>query len=225
MTRIYLGGGGSEQDEGALWDEVFLPGRRVAVWPFAVPAGPARRGSVEWFTSALRDRGDITVEAWGVEESGDDVDRLDRTDVVAIPGGNTFDLLHQLRERRLLGALADFAARGGAVYGGSAGAILLGADIAIAEVEDANDAGVRDTRGLDLLAGAVVRPHYQPSQDEDLTTWSREHQQVVLAIPERAGVVVSGSSARSVGPEAVEVFTPDGRSSRPEGAEWGLGAV
>ncbi|WP_284043324.1 hypothetical protein [Actinoplanes sp. M2I2] len=34
---IFLGGGGSEKDEARLWDEVFRPGARLAVWPHAMP--------------------------------------------------------------------------------------------------------------------------------------------------------------------------------------------
>ena len=49
---------------------------------------------------------------------------------VYIGGGNTFTLLHLLRASGLDLALKQFALNGGATYGGSAGAILLEADIA-----------------------------------------------------------------------------------------------
>ncbi|WP_432540715.1 Type 1 glutamine amidotransferase-like domain-containing protein [Kineococcus sp. SYSU DK002] len=226
MTGTYLGGGGSEHDEAALWDEVFTPGQRVSVWPFAMPLGPARTGSVQWLAGALRARGDFTLDPWGLDGADTDcrAERLHRSDVVAIPGGNTFDLLHHLQRHDLLSALDGFLDRGGRVYGGSAGAVLLGANIALAEVEDPDDAGVSDTRGLDRLAGAVVRPHYQPAQDDDLQQWAEAHQQVVLALPERSGVVVTGATARNVGPEAVQVFSPSGQRARPAGTTWDLRA-
>lgn len=223
MTGVYLGGGGSEHDEAALWDEVFTPGQHVSTWPFAVPRGAARNGSTQWFTRALQARGTFTIDAWGLE--GDDdhsVQRLHRSQVVAIPGGNTFDLLHHLQQHDLVSALNVFLDRGGRVYGGSAGAVLLGADIAIAEVEDRNDAGVQDTRGVDRLAGAVVRPHYQPAQDAALQRWAHQHHQLVLALPERSGIAVSGATARNVGPDAVHVFTPAGRHDHPAGAVWSI---
>ncbi|WP_432489160.1 Type 1 glutamine amidotransferase-like domain-containing protein [Kineococcus sp. SYSU DK018] len=228
MTGIYLGGGGSEHDEAALWDEVFAPGQRVSIWSFAMPLGAARTGSVQWLSGALRTRGDFTIDAWGLEGTDTDrsAERLHRSQVVAIPGGNTFDLLHHLQQSDLLSALDAFLDGGGRVYGGSAGAILLGADIAIAEAEDSNDAGVSDTRGLDRLAGAVVRPHYQPAQDSELQQWAKAHQQVVLALPERSGVVVTGTAehvaARNVGPEPVRVFGPTGHYTHPAGTTWDL---
>lgn len=224
MTKFYLGGGGNERDEAALWDEAFIPGQRVSIWPFAMTLGPARTDSVRWLTGALRTRGDFSVDAWGLDDTDTDYSsgRLHRSDVLAIPGGNTFELLHHLQQHDLLTAIGTFLDGGGRVYGGSAGAILLGADIAIAEVEDPNDADVRNTRGLDLLAGAVVRPHYRPAQDSDLQHWAQSNQQTVLALPERSGVVVTGMMARNVGPDAIHVFSPTGQRVRPAGATWDL---
>lgn len=227
MKRLYLGGGGSEHDEAALWDEAFTPGQRVSIWPFAMPAGAARTGSVQWFNSALRARGDFTIDAWGLDDTngsvGDSMQRLCRSDVLAIPGGNTFDLLQHLQQHQLLQVLHGFLAAGGSVYGGSAGAVLLGADIAIAAAADPNDAGLTDTGGLDFLSGAVVYPHYEPSQDGELQQWSHQHQRSVLALPERSGVIVTELQARNVGPDAVLTFTLDGgqHTHRP-GASWTL---
>ncbi len=68
----------------------------------------------------------------------------------------------------------------------------------------------------------MVRPHYQPAQDAELQQWAKAHQQVVLALPERSGVVVNGTTARNVGPEAVQVFTPNGQQARPAGVTWDL---
>lgn len=225
MTQIHLGGGGSEHDEAALWDEVFVPGRRVSLWPFATPTGAARDGSVGWFTRALRERGEFTLDVWGLDgaDGSERTEDLHLSQVVAIPGGNTFDLLHHLRQHDLLQALNEFLDGGGRVYGGSAGAVLLGADITIAEGEDPDDVGVTDTRGLDRVGGAVVRPHYTDALDADLQRWAREHDRVVLALPERSGVVIEGRTARNVGPEPVVVFTPNARLGRPAGSVWDFG--
>ena len=229
MTRIYLGGGGSEHDEAALWDEAFTSGQRVSIWPFAVAPGPARTASVQWLSSALHARGDFTIDAWAVDSNDEDhsAQRLLASQVLAIPGGNTFDLLHHLHQHDLINAVEDFLAAGGQVYGGSAGAVLLGADIALAEAEDPDDAGVEDTRGLDRLAGAVVRPHYRSAQDAELQQWAQQHQQVVLALPERSGLVITDTEGRiqgrNTGPEAVRVFTPTGRHTHQSGTTWTLG--
>ncbi|WP_328295253.1 Type 1 glutamine amidotransferase-like domain-containing protein [Kineococcus sp. NBC_00420] len=222
---VHLGGGGDEHDEALLWDEVFLPGRRVALWPFAMAPGAQRDGSVRWFRAALAARGEFTVQAWGVGQDGEDGGDGDLTgvDVVALPGGNTFDLVQEIRQRGLWQPLRTFLDGGGLVYGGSAGAVLLGADIAIAEGLDPNHAGVTDTHGFDRVAGAVLRPHHEPSLTAELRHWSRRHGRVVIGLPERSGLVSDGTRARAVGPEPLHLVTPDGAERElPAGTTWRL---
>jgi dipeptidase E len=211
---IYLGGGGSEHDEVRLWDEVFVPGQRLTVWPDAVPR--SRWAAVErWLIEALTPRGDFTIEVSGSLASGGRA-----PDVLVIPGGNTFDLLAARREA--LSELPAFLARGGRVYGGSAGAILLGADIAIAGILDPDDAALTDTRGADLLSGHVVYPHFTADQEATARRWAATRAVPVLAIPEVAGVVVAGGLAHNTGPDPVHVFTPDAVERHEPGATWPL---
>lgn len=208
---IYLGGGGSEQDETRLWDEVFTVGQRLAVWPHAMPR--SRWSAVErWLIEALAPRGDFTIEMAGPAPL--------TGDVLVIPGGNTFDLLAARREA--LAELPAFLERDGRIYGGSAGAILLGADIAVAGILDSNDAGLTDTRGADLLSGHVVYPHYTAGQESTARQWATDHAVAVLAIPESAGVVVDGPLARNTGPEPVYVFTAAGADLHHPGETWSL---
>src|SRR5690606_17175045 len=121
-----------------------------------------RRGSAEWMTTALAARGRFVVDAWHSPEHGER--SLRGVDIVAVPGGNTFDLAHTLCSAGLLEILHDHLRRGGDYYGGSAGAILAGRDVGIAATADPNDVGLRDTFGLDLLSGADVLPHYTVEQ-------------------------------------------------------------
>jgi dipeptidase E len=211
---IFLGGGGSEHDEALLWDELFTPGQRVVVWPFAQADPAGRRATGQWFAAALAARGDFTIDTWidGPRPG------LERADVLVVPGGNTFDLLGHLREYDLLTAARKFR---GHLYGGSAGAILIGADIAIAAGLDADDTGLDDTSALDLLSGCVVHPHYGPAYEDAARSWSRRHDVTVIGIPERAGVIVDGDRARATGP--VEVFTAGRSHAYGPGDSWSLG--
>ncbi|KAH6647867.1 class I glutamine amidotransferase-like protein [Truncatella angustata] len=207
----YLGGGGSEDDESLLWDLVFQPPQRVAVWPYAMPPSKIP-DTMRWIKRALSKRGDFEVE---IGETAPDFG-LARADVLAIPGGNTFDLLAWVQQNDLEQSVKDFLARGGKVYGGSAGAILLGADIAICDVEtgglDVNKIGLKDTRSLNLLSGAVVFPHYDPVDAAYVFTcqkWADENHVVVVAIPEKSGVAVDGETGYlNTGPEDVVLFKP-----------------
>lgn len=217
---IHLGGGGSERDEAKLWAEAFPPGARVAVWPFAQSNPAERRYAGEWFTGALAALGPLTVDVWLTPEDHDP--SLQDVDVVAIPGGNTFSLLHTLREARLLPALHDHLGRGGGLYGGSAGAVLVGADIGIALAADPNDVGLVDTTALDLLHGMDVLPHYTDDQLGAARDHHRRTGRPVLALPERSGIVLTGVTARNAGPDPVHVITRDGSVEHAAAVPWSL---
>lgn len=177
-------------------------------------------------SSKLTCRGDFTVDAWLDEDSGLAVrqGRLDLSQVLVLPGGNTFHLLRYLQRYDLFDVITDFLAAGGRVYGGSAGAIVLGADVAIAASVDRDAPGGGTTQGLDLLVGAVVHPHYDDGQADEVQRWAREHGRPVLALPERSGLVVEQGNARNVGPEAVHLVSGTGVHTHPAGAMWRLSA-
>ena len=223
MGAIYLGGGGSERDEAQLWDAAFATPARVVVWPFAHRATADREAAGEWFTQALGQRGLVDIETWTEAESHSPRE-LDRVDVVAIPGGNTFDLLHTLLIADLLPLLTAFLDRGGRAYGGSAGAVLMGADIGIASVADANDVRLRRTGGLNLVAGLDVLPHYTAGHAGFARDHHRDHGRAVLCIPQSGGVVVTGGTGWNPGPSAVHVITATTTATYRQGDRWELTA-
>ena len=74
---------------------------------------------------------------------------LDDADIVVDPVGNTFDLLRLLRSHGLPDSPRGFLATGGKVHTGSAGVVIVGADIGLADVDcdgiDENRFGMKDT--------------------------------------------------------------------------------
>jgi dipeptidase E len=207
-TRLYLGGGGSPEQEAALWRLFLRPSRRVVCWPQALP--PDRHEVAEtWLRRALLPYDVPRVETWS-DLAGRSADDLDpETDVVFVLGGNTFDLLDHLQRSDALGLAPEHVARGGVFFGSSAGAVLAGADIAVAGFADPNDAAVADTRGLGLLGDAIVRPHYTPDDRDEAWEWCARGF-TVLGIPEAGGLAVVDGVGHCAGPDPVEVVTESG---------------
>lgn len=82
-------------------------------------------------------------------------------DVIFVCGGNTFDYLDRIRKTGLDKFLIDFAKKNKSIYVGvSAGSILAGPDISIAENEDLNNIGLVDLKGL-CLTDYIIYPHYK----------------------------------------------------------------
>ena len=191
-----------------MWRLFLRPSRRVVCWPQALPAD--RHDVAEtWLRRALLPYDVPRVEMWS-DLAGRTPDELDpEVDVVFVLGGNTFDLLDHLQSRDALGLASEHVSLGGVFFGSSAGAVLAGADIAVAGFADPNDAGVTDTRGLGLLGGAIVRPHYTPDDRDEAWRWT-ERGFTVLGIPEDGGLAVIDGVAHSPGPGAVELVTASG---------------
>ncbi|KAH8170481.1 peptidase family s51 domain-containing protein [Sarocladium implicatum] len=216
---LYLGGGGSADDEGNLWNEAFQPSQRIVIWPFAQPRD-RWDGTLEWFTSAMAKRGGLSsTSLFGSISLVDTVPGggLEAADIVVIPGGNTFELLGILRSHGLLDELRSFIERGGKAYGGSAGSILMGADIGLADVErggmDPNPIALQDTQGVGFMGDIAVYPHWDPeSTNVGYEAWAKETRSRVFCLPEKSGVVVDleKRTVTNKGPEEVMIFSPEG---------------
>jgi dipeptidase E len=161
-TRILLGGGGSADDERPIFERfsAWIGEGRVLYLPIA--AEQPGSAHLAWVTSVLTPLGVHHVDMW-TTLAGHDPAELTAYAGLFIGGGNTYWLLHQLRTEGFVAAIRDFAQQGGVVYGGSAGAIVLGANIATCAHIDHNDVGITDTHGLNLLDGQAVWCHYQAS--------------------------------------------------------------
>jgi len=185
VARIHLGGGGSADDESALWQCMLHDGMRIAYWPFALEP-------------SSYDAADL-----GQRSEHD----LDGVDLLWVGGGNTYALLDHVRSTGWVDLVRAHVLRGGAYYGGSAGAVLAGADIDVARFADPNDVGLTDTTGLCLLGRAIVRPHWTDDADSRIEAWgwATRLDCDVLAIPDDAGVVVVDGLATNVGPARVDV--------------------
>ncbi|MBI1376634.1 MAG: hypothetical protein GC157_04015 [Frankiales bacterium] len=215
-TTLYLGGGGSADDERALWSEFVEPGARIVLWPFAVPRSGHDRVRL-WLAQSLEPWDGVRLSTWTDLAERRPAELAD-VDVLFVAGGNTFDLLDHVQRTGWLAPTREHVLAGGAYYGGSAGAVLAGADIDVASFADPNDAGVTDTRGLDLLGGAIVRPHATPHDIDECASWSARTGRPVLALPERGGLVVRDGVGRSVGPDDAYAVTGDGLLMLPPDA-------
>lgn len=146
-----------------------------------------------------------TIEAWDTPEASPGA--LDHVEVVAIPGGDTFHLLHELRNSGLIDTLRHHIDAGGAIYGGSAGAIRAGRDIAIALIADTNDTDLDTFRALDYLDGIDILPHYTDDGEAAAQAHSSSTGRPLLCFPENSNVIALASGKlRNVGPSDAYVI-------------------
>ena len=136
--------------------------------------------------------------------TGEDEAALLASDAIFLGGGNTFYLLHALRERKLLGKLRAYVKDGGLLMGLSAGSILMTPNVSTAEVPgldaDDNDVGIKDYSALGLVP-FEFSPHYEGGRrvDAELLSHSKRSKRPIYACADGEGIVVRDGTIRFVG--------------------------
>ncbi|MGE5222441.1 MAG: Type 1 glutamine amidotransferase-like domain-containing protein [Omnitrophica WOR_2 bacterium] len=204
-------GGGDEHDS-YLMDEIFtgwLGKGRLLYLPTALIYPAAMASGCRWMQSTMAAFGITAIEAW-IDLAGKAAPDLYQYDAVYIGGGNTFYLLKELRTYGLDRALVEFARQGKPIYGGSAGAIILGSDITSCEHIDHNIVGLKDYHGLDLALGHTIWCHYTPQDSERIESYVRRSGIPSIGLTEKTGAYRSGSHLYAVGAEPAAYFTSQG---------------
>ena len=190
----------------------FTAGVRHAVFiPFAAVTLP-------WDEYARRVQEAIGFPLHGVEE-------LAHADLVIVGGGNTFQLLRECRERKLLGEIGARITGGNARYLGWS----AGANLACPTIKTTNDMPIVDPGSLDAL-GLIpfqINPHYLnvrmpghhgETRDERLAEFVRANPGLpVIALPEGDWVRVSGAAIELGGRHPARWFE-HGKDPAPRGA-------
>jgi peptidase E len=213
MTPIraayYLGGGGSEWEERAVWRRFLdaMRGPQLVYVPVALGTdATVLAGATRWFQEALcRYHSDKAVEVSICR----DFALLDPNvgDGVFIGGGNTFALRDAIVSARAERVICQFSEAGKPVYGGSAGATVLGLFVDISDNQE-NDNPPVNPSGLNLLGGMVCTCHYRPAQDARIESYVITRRCTVLAIPEDSGAIVMPGLIEAIGSSPVTIFGP-----------------
>ncbi len=160
---------------------------------FGSDCGPVERGYVEESKKELIQLGInhkniIDFDA----DSPPNPKNLKSINVVYICGGNTFYLLSKIRETKFDRIIPDLI-KGGAVYVGvSAGSILAGPNIDIAEPFDANDIGIKDLTALNLT-NIIVSPHYTEKDKNIVEKYKRKEKFSVIPLTDLQALSIEGN--------------------------------
>jgi dipeptidase E len=169
MPRLLLASWGI----GALADFVGRPASEVRV--AFVPTAAADFPDAEFLQA---DRARLRALGYRVTDldlvglgPGEVADRLRDADVLYVTGGNTFMLLHHMRQSDLTALLPGALADGLLYVGVSAGAVVVGPDCEpVSEIDDLDAVPeLESTAGLGLV-DCVVLSHYGAEDDMPLFT-------------------------------------------------------
>lgn len=208
--QLFLSGGGNEEDS-RLIDEYFLsalPNKKILYVPIAMTKTFSFEQCYDWITSTLPNcsRDDVWIDMATKLDMVSFSD-LFSYDAVYLGGGNTFYLLDTLRKTGFDQKLKEFFLAGRCIYGGSAGAIVLGGSIETASFFDSNDPKIERLDGLGLVQNYLIWPHYEPVHDLLVERLSaRNSKMSIIAMPERGGVRIFDEKIESIGRDSSYIF-------------------
>jgi dipeptidase E len=210
-TRIMFAGGGDEHDSRPL-DEIFarwLGKGRLLYLPTALMHLSNQQAGYRWIKRTFAPLGVTAIDAW-MDLAGKTAQDLEPYAGVYVGGGNTFFLLQQVRMHGLDQALEAFARAGKPIYGGSAGAIILGQDITSCAHIDQNVIGLGDFGGLNLALGHTIWCHYTSKDAKRVQDYVQRTGVPSLALSEKSGAYRLGDALYAAGSEPLALYTLGG---------------
>lgn len=200
---IFLAGGGGAEDS-RLLDERFVRAldltKPLVYIPNAMQSRPYQ-SCLEWFRSVVIPLGVTEIEMW------DDLHPRYQVAAIAgvyIGGGDAVKLLKELRRSDFDAYLSEAVQNGIPLYGGSAGAIVLGEDIRTAP--EAKGLATSEAAGLKMIDSYSIVCHYRPEDEKTTQTLAKTLRQYIIAIPERAGGQLAESVLTDYGTEPLSIF-------------------
>jgi len=122
-------------------------------------------------------------------------EEIEYADVIYVCGGNTFYLLQQIRKSGFDKLLIDYQ---GVYVGMSAGSIVVGPNIEVAEPFDENDVNLLDTTGMNFVNFAVI-PHYQNKDPEIIESLKNQANYDLITITDNQAVLVINDNIKIIG--------------------------
>ena len=205
MKLILNGGGKGDlvKDARNLLNSLIDHNKKILWIPLAWP-DPTYEGCFEFMTGELSD-----VDKLGIDmiKSTDELMSKNFTDYacIYIGGGNTYKLLNDFKISGAFEKIKKYLLEDdGIVYGGSAGAILFGKDLDSCNTDDANEVGLVDNTGFDMINGYSLLCHYT-NREPERTELSRKYllelskTKPIYALPEEDSIFVNDGKIEFIG--------------------------
>ena len=114
-------------------------------------------------------------------------------DIIYVCGGNTFHYLYKMRKINFNKEIKKLAKQRICYFGISAGSILAGPRIDIAQVGhgDKNDVKLKDLTGL-KLTDTIIYPHYSKQDEGEIKKFEKQNKCQILRLTDRQALLIKG---------------------------------
>lgn len=205
--KLILSGGGSIEQTKEL-DKFFISllskNKKVLYIPIAKKTRPLEE-CLEWIKKCLNAFGFNNIKMWA-NLKGKKIEDVKDFGAIYIGGGNTYSLLKDLKEMGFIDILREYIKKGGVVYGGSAGAAILGKNIITVSFLDDNKVNLKDLNALNLIKDYCICCHYEKSHDQKIKNIIDKFKIKAIALPEGCGLYVEDNKIIVKGKGSAFVF-------------------
>ena len=210
--RIFLCGGGcGEQtiDANKKLNSIIDHSKPILYIPLAMKS-ERYSSCYEWIKGELKD---VDVPNIDMVVSGDDLfnKNLENYSALFIGGGNTFKLLKDLKDSGSFEKIKVFIENNGIVFGGSAGAIILGQCIDTCKYADKNEVDLKDLMGFDVVSYFSFLCHFT-NQDKEKTELNKNYllelskEEKIIALPEEDTIYYENGKFEIIGNRPFYIF-------------------
>ena len=202
--KLYLSGGGTEN---FLWRHIFKDVKSIVYIPLAWPNDDFQ-SCLKWFKSLNTKISQLNIDM--LTNPKKQSFNLSKYDLIFIGGGNTFKLLKKLKDSKFDKELIKFYKNGGKIYGGSAGAIIWGANIEIAFIckdKDKNLVNLKDTFGFNIIKNHDIQCHFEDDQIKEHQEYITKTNRNIIAIPEGSALLVEKGEFKVIGFKPITLIT------------------
>jgi len=130
----------------------------------------------------------------------DTIDKIFKSDVIYLSGGNTYYFLNNLKKRYFITRLRRYVQNGGCIIGLCAGAIMMANDISAAQFGGKDIVGLSNLSSLALVDFNFM-PHWNKSSKylEDIKKYSNNTGNIVYTCNDGDGIVVINNELQFYG--------------------------
>ncbi len=209
MGILFLSGGG-DRNQTLEIDKQFAAevnrGKPILYIPVAMDQEHISYESCyEWIKDVFYPFGVKDISMW-TDLSGKSIEELLEFSAVYIGGGNTYSLMNDFLRSNFHSLLQSFIKQGGVVYGGSAGAIIMGTSILTCSHMDVNHVRLESYSGLSMVYDYSIWCHYEEENDSLIQAFMETRQRPVIALTEETGIKVKNGTIVVSGSKGAYVF-------------------
>lgn len=133
---------------------------------------------------------------------------LDDYSALFIGGGNTYKLLNELKQYDNYNKIETYLKNDGIVFGGSAGAIIFGKDIAGCLLDDGNNINLKCTKGFNYLNGYSILCHFKNKNFNKNLKYLQKYsiKNKLIYLPEENVIFINNKKISIIGTSKYVIF-------------------